>query len=147
MGGWEEEPPAPDDSRLGAENLTKDFVPAQKPFEVVIAIHPSINSIGSRAEAWLDDKKPVLSTLSPEAFSSHSLGVLSDSSNRGPTRQHFEHHLEYSDDAFVFDQEHTGLLANFLVLAIASCQGDRTARSRLSESSGRISSSARLAKL
>jgi hypothetical protein len=147
MGGWEEEPPAPDDPRLGSENLARDYVPAQKPFEVVIAIHPSRTALGERAGRWLDEKKPILHTASPEAFSNHSLGVVSSGPLEPPSTQAFEHQLEYGADAFVFDKQHTNSLAEFLISAIASCQGDHKARSRLTESRRNSSGKAQTAKL
>lgn len=132
MGGWEEEPPAEDDPRLGVENLTRDYVPAQKPFEVVIAFHPEQAALGSRAQDWLAHKQPILHTSSSQSFASHSLGIH-HAHRQDAFHVPIERRLVYTPDAYVFDKAWTTFLASFLTLAIESCQGDHNARSKLSQ--------------
>lgn len=138
MGGWEEEPPAPDDSRLGSENLTKDYVPAQKPFEAIIAYHPDEEILGQRATNWLVTKQPILkinTATSTESFINHSLAIQHPS-KRNSYAQQLEQNVVYDQDTYVFDKDMTIHLTEFLVSAIESGQGDQSARKRITESLG-----------
>lgn len=155
MGGWEEEPPPPDDARLGAENLPKNYVPAQKPFEALIALHlPSgtdnersqsmaLDSIGLRAAAWVHHKKPVLRTEG-DGFANHSLSVGRSTSQSGPQGSGGSHTASPSIDTTIaerrlgcapsddiFDRVSSAFLASWLTLAIESCAGSSDAQSSL----------------
>lgn len=136
MGGWEEQPPAPDDSRLGTENLTKDYVPAQKPFEAIIAYHPDIDILGRRVRTWLTTKQPILkinTAASPDSFINHSLAIQHPN-NLNPYAEELEQNVVYDEDTYVFDKDWTTHLTEFLLLAIESGQGDKSARKRIKES-------------
>ncbi|PWN31991.1 uncharacterized protein FA14DRAFT_83730 [Meira miltonrushii] len=134
MGGWEEQPPAPDDSRLGSENLTKDYVPAQKPFEAIIAYHPDAEILGERVRSWLTTKQPILKiNTSADSFINHSLAI-EHPSKLNPYAQELEQNVVYDQDTYVFDKDWTTHLTEFLILAIESGQGDQSARKRITES-------------
>lgn len=143
MGGWEEEPPAPDDNRLGSENLTKDYVPAQKPFEAIIAYHPDADILGARVAKWLQEKQPILKiNTTTDSFINHSLAVQ-NSDRPIPYAKELEQTVVYDRDTYVFDRKWTSHLTEFLILAIESGQGDQAARKRIIESL-RIPSSSKL---
>jgi len=134
MGGWEEEPPAPNDPRLGPENLTKNYVPAQKPFEMVIMLSPGPSpapSLGSRAEEWIQARPPLLSSPTKTTFQTHTVGI--DANKESATRINMERtYFCKSEDDDLLDSDWSHFLAKWMTLAVESCQGDADAKKELS---------------
>lgn len=132
MGGWEEEPPAPNDPRLGPENLTKDYVPAQKPFEMVVTLYPgpfSAPSLGPRAEHWVQSHPPLLSSPSKDTFQTHTISINASRAAAIPITLEKSFFCKPGDD--VLDPHWSHLLAEWMTLAVESCQGDTTASKTL----------------
>ncbi|UZJ55885.1 hypothetical protein CBS101457_005205 [Exobasidium rhododendri] len=132
MGGWEEEPPAPNDPRLGRENLTKDFVPAQKPFETIITFFPGLStttSIGVLAESWLKSHPPLLSFPTKDTFSTHSISIIANKEAASPIT--LERTLMCKPGENVIETHRSHLLAEWMALAIESCQGNEAASEQL----------------
>lgn len=132
MGGWEEEPPPPNDPRLGSENLTKEYVPAQRPFELVISLRSTSSStsdtLGATAMDWMKKHPPLLSTQSGDSFAVHSITIAAGTHSSDVAE--IEHVCNSTED--LFDSKIMHLLTRWIELAIASCQGDSSATKQIS---------------
>lgn len=131
MGGWEEEPPPPNDPRLGSENLTKNYVPTQKPFEIIISLNPAgslLTSLGDHADHWIQERDPLLYTTSPEAFQIHTISI---SEHKNDHSLALEKNLVCKPEEDLLSSAWTSYLANWMNLAIESCQGDASAKQNL----------------
>jgi hypothetical protein len=133
MGGWEEEPPAPNDPRLGRENLTKDYVPAQKPFEMIVTLSPgavTASSLGAHAGDWVKSHAPLLSSsATKDTFMTHSVSINAGSKAASPIKLENTFFCRSGED--VMDSHWSHMLAEWMTLAVESCQGDASARKSL----------------
>lgn len=142
MGGWEEEPPPPNDPRLGAENLTKIYVPTQKPFELVISLNPAgafPTSLGDHAEESKRIRPPLCNTASPKAFPVHTISI--SESKEASTVPAMERNFLCKPGDDVLSPIWSKLLTSWINLAIESCQGDASATQRLPPLDAEVASS------
>jgi hypothetical protein len=135
MGGWEEEPPPPDDPRLGEENLPRNYVPSQKPFEMVISLQPNASAssatLSKQASDWVQRRAPLLTTLSADAFSVHSVAIGAEVDQLGWERTHV---CQPGDD--VLSAQWSRFLSRWMTLAVESYLGDGKATQQLLQLDG-----------
>jgi hypothetical protein len=131
MGGWEEEPPPPDDPRLGAENLARNYVPSQKPFEMLISLqpHPNTLNLGVLANDWIRDRSPLLTTKSADSFSVHSVIISAASELDNIVGWERKQVCQAGDD--ILSPHWSCFLADWMSLAVESYLGDGKARQQL----------------